>query len=393
MDNFRTIGVALATCLAAGALGSTAGAEPVKVGVLLPYSGVYAALAEEIDAGFDMALEQQGQGLEFEIVREDTEVQPPVGLAKARKLVLQDEVDVLTGVVSSGVLGAIRDFVHEAQVPLVVSNAGLDAATGERCTPYIVRVSFTNASPSTAMGEWLAGQGVTKVYTLAPDYAAGHDSIGAFEESFTAGGGEIVGGEFTPFQKTQDFGPYLAKAKESGAEALYVFYAGGEAISFVKQYDSFGLKETMPLYGSGFLTSPLYVAAEGPAANGVVASLHYVPTVEGEANAKFVEEFEAKYGHRPSEYAVQGYDAGRAIAQAVKGGATDRAALAAALPKVDLSGSPRGPVSIDPATHNIVQNMYIYETVAGEDGPTQKIVGTVENFTPPANGCKMEPLG
>lgn len=366
-------------------------AEPVKVGVLLPYSGVYAALAKEIDAGFDMALEEVGG--EFEIVREDTEATPPVGLAKARKLVLQDEVDVLTGIVHSGVLGAVLDFVSESEVPLVVSNAGLDAATGERCTPYLTRVSFTNASPSTAMGEWLADQGVETVFTLAPDYAAGHDSIGAFKAAYEAKGGEVVGQDWTPFQKTQDFGPYLAKAKDSGADAIYVFYAGGEAISFVKQYDSFGLKEALPLYGSGFLTSPLYVAAEGPAANGVVASLHYVPTVEGERNAKFVEDFKAKYGHVPSEYAVQGYDAGRLIAKAVQGGATDPAALAAALPKVDISDSPRGPVSIDPATHNIIQNMYIYETVVSEGAePTQKIIGTIEQFTPPQNGCEMPAL-
>lgn len=380
--------LAAAAALLATTAATGAWAQPVKVGVLLPYSGTYAALAKEIDAGFDMAVEEAG--VELELVREDTEATPPVGLAKAKKLVLEDEVDVLTGVVHSGVLGAILDFVSQSKVPIVVSNAGLDAATGERCTPYLTRVSFTNASPSTAMGEWLAKQGVKTVFTLAPDYAAGKDSIGAFQEAFEANGGKVVGQDWTPFQKTQDWGPYLAKAKESGAEAIYVFYAGGEAIAFVKQYDSFGLKGTMPLYGSGFLTSPLYVAAEGPAANGVVASLHYVPTVEGDTNAKFVEDFKAKYGHVPSEYAVQGYDAGRAIAQAVKGGATDRAALAEALPKVDLSGSPRGPVSIDPATHNIIQNMYIYETVAGDDGqPTQKIIGTVENFTPPANGCQM----
>ncbi len=386
--------LAATAVLGAGLAAGQVWAEPVKIGVLLPYSGVYAALAKEIDAGFDMALEQHGQGVEFEVIREDTEVDPPTGLAKAKKLVLQDEVDVLTGVVSSGVLGALRDFVHQAEVPIVVSNAGLDAATGERCTPYLTRVSFTNASPSTSMGQWLAGQGVKTAYTLAPDYAAGHDSMGAFKEAFEAGGGKVIGQEFTPFQKTQDFGPYLAKAKESGADALYVFYAGGEAISFLKQYDSFGMKQAMPLYGSGFLTSPLYVNAAGSAAEGVFASLHYVPTVENEANAKFVEDFKAKYGHVPSEYAVQGYDAGRAIAQAAQGGATDRAALARALPEVDLSGSPRGPVSIDPATHNIIQNMYIYETVAGEgDGLTQKVIGTVENFTPPVNGCQMEQLG
>lgn len=384
----KTIALAAVAALLATTAQTTALAEPVKIGVLLPYSGTYASLAKEIDAGFDMALEEIGG--EFEIVREDTEATPPVGLAKAKKLVLQDEVDVLTGIVHSGVLGAVLDFVNETKVPLVVSNAGLDAATGERCTPYLTRVSFTNASPSTAMGEWLAKEGIKTVFTLAPDYAAGKDTIGAFQEAFEANGGKVVGSDWTPFQKTQDWGPYLAKAKDSGAEAIYSFYAGGEAIAFVKQYDSFGLKGTMPLYGSGFLTSPLYVAAEGPAANGVVASLHYVPTIEGERNAKFVEDFRAKYGHTPSEYAVQGYDAGRLIAGAVSGGAADREALAAALPKVDISDSPRGPVSIDPATHNIIQNMYIYETVVSEGTePTQKIIGTIENFTPPANGCQM----
>lgn len=381
----RYAALAAAAVLTAG----LAQAEPVKVGVLLPYSGVYAALAKEIDAGFDLALEQEGQGIDFDVLREDTEVSPPVGLAKAKKLVLQDDVDVLTGIVSSGVLGAVRDFVDQAKVPLVVSNAGLDAATGERCTPYITRVSFTNASPNTAMGQWLAENGVKTVYTLAPDYAAGKDTIRSFTESFTAHGGEVIGGGYTPFGKTQDFGPYLAAAKASGADALYVFYAGGEAISFVKQYDQFGMKDTIPLYGSGFLTSPLYVSAEGPAAIGVVAALHYVPTIDTPANKAFVEAFKAKYSHVPSEYAVQGYDAGRALIEAVKAGAHDRASLAEALPKVDLSGSPRGPVSIDPATHNIVQNIYIYKTVADGDGVTQEIIGKVPDFKPPLNGCEM----
>ncbi|HLS18465.1 MAG TPA: ABC transporter substrate-binding protein [Paracoccaceae bacterium] len=380
--------LAVASALAVAITGP-AMAKPIKIGVLLPYSGVYAALAEDIDNGFDLAIEHYGEGLEFEIIREDTETAPPVGLAKAKKLAFEDEVDVLTGVVSSGVLGAIRDFVHETKIPLVISNAGLDIATGERCTPYFTRVSFTNASPATSLGEWLAEQGVETAYTIAPDYAGGKDSVHAFTEAFEEGGGKVLGGEFTPFQKTQDFGPYLTKAKASGAEALYVFYSGSEAVSFLKQYDSFGLKENLPLYGA-FLTSPLYVNAAGKAAEGVVSSLNYVPTIENDQNEAFVAAFTEKYGHGPAEYSAAGYDAARAIIQAVKSGATDRASIAEALPKADLSDSPRGPSSIDPETHNIVQTMYIYETVSGDgDELTQKIIGTVPDFKPPLNGCEM----
>lgn len=370
-----------------------AAAEEISVGLLLPYSGVYAALGEDIDAGFELGLETFGadSSATFAITREDTEVKPPVALAKARKLILQDEVDVIAGVVSSGVLGAIRDVVHGAGVPLVVANAGNDEATGAACSPFITRMSFSNGQVNRPMGTWMYDQGIRKVFTLAPDYAAGRQMIDAFAASFTAAGGEIVGQEFTPFQKTQDFGPYLAQAEASGADAVYVFYAGGEAISFVKQYDSFGLKADLPLYGSGFLTSQLYVEAEGPAAEGVVTALHYVPTIDNAANAAFVEAFQAKTGRLPSEYAVQGYDAARALIEATKTGAADRETLANALRQVSFEG-PRGQLSIDPATNNIVQPIYVYETVAGENGLTQKVLAELPAEQDPVNGCVMAPV-
>lgn len=379
----------LATSLAVPA----AAEEDIKVGLLLPFSGVYAALGNDIEAGFTVALEQFGSeaGTGFEIVREDTEVKPPVALGKAKKLILQDKVDVVAGIVSSGVLGAVRDMVHGAGVPLIVANAGNDDATGASCSPYITRMSFSNGQVNRPMGQWMYDQGIRKVYTLAPDYAAGRQMIGGFVETFTAAGGEIAGQEFTPFQKTQDFGPYLAQAKASGADAVYVFYAGGEAISFVKQYDSFGLKADLPLYGSGFLTSPLYVNAEGPAAEGVITALHYVPTLDNAANAAFVAAFQAKTGRLPSEFAVQGYDAARALVEAAKTGAHDRATLAEALRQVSFDG-PRGKLSIDPATNNIVQPVYVYETVAGENGLTQKVLAELPAEADPANGCEMAPV-
>ncbi|MFA8386282.1 MAG: ABC transporter substrate-binding protein [Pelagibaca sp.] len=370
-----------------------AAAEDIKVGLLLPFSGVYAALGNEIEAGFNLALEQFGDETDatFEIIREDTEVKPPVALGKAKKLILQDDVDVIAGIVSSGVLGAVRDMVHGAGVPLIVANAGNDEATGADCSPFITRMSFSNSQVNRPMGTWMHAQGIGKVYTLAPDYAAGRQMIDAFTASFTADGGEVVGQEFTPFQKTQDFGPYLAQAKASGADAVYVFYAGGEAISFVKQYDSFGLKADLPLYGSGFLTSQLYVNAQGPAAEGVITALHYVPTIDTPANATFTEAFEVANGRVPSEFAVQGYDAARALIEATKTGASDRASLATALREVKFDG-PRGTLSIDPATNNVVQPIYVYETIAGENSLSQKVLAQLPAEADPVNGCAMAPV-
>ena len=377
----------LALAAAAGIGLAAPVAAETKIGLLLPYSGTYAALGNEITDGFNLAMQVAGRTGEFTVVREDTEVKPPVGLAKARKLVLEDEVDVMVGIVSSGVLGAVRDFVDGAKVPLIVANAGNDKATGEACSPYITRVSFSNGQVNRPMGPWLAGKGIMKVYTLAPDYAAGRQMIEGFAETFTAAGGEIVGGEFTPFGQTSDFGPYLANAKASGADAIYVFYAGGEAISFVKQYGSFG--KELPLFGSGFLTSPLYVAAEGDAAVGVTTSLHYVPTLDTPENKAFVEAFGAAYGRTPSEFAVHGYDAGMTLMAAVDSGASGREALAAALPKVAYTG-PRGPLEIDPATNNLVQNIYIYETVKDGDGLTQMVLGTVAAVRDDPKGCNLQ---
>ncbi|MGH6885476.1 MAG: ABC transporter substrate-binding protein, partial [Geminicoccales bacterium] len=263
-----------------------------------------------------------------------------------------------------------------------------DDATGQACSSYIIRVSFSNAQINRPMGQWLYDQGIRKVYAMAPDYAAGHQMIEAFRTGFEAAGGEIVGEVFTPFGQTQDFGPYLTSARAANPDAIYVFYAGGEAVNFVKQYDSFGIKDDIPLYGSGFLTSQLYLDAEGPAAVGVVTSLHYVPTLDTPENQAFVEAFTEDTGRTPSEYAVQGYDAGRVLVEAVKAGATDRASITDALKKVQYTG-PRGPLEIDPATNNIVQNIYIYEIVEEGGTLTQRLVGTAESVRDEPNGCSL----
>jgi branched-chain amino acid transport system substrate-binding protein len=363
-------------------------ADRIKVGLLVPYTGVYALLGKEIDDGFTLALEQEGMSGALTILREDEEANPAVGLAKATKLVNDDHVDVMVGIVSSGVLATVRDFIDTSKVPLIVANAGNDEMTGSRCSKYITRLSFSNSQVNRPMGKWLYEKGIRKVYTLAPNYYAGYQMIGAFTEAFTALGGTVTGATFTPFQKTKDFGPYLEQAKATNPDAIFVFYAGGEAISFVKQYESLGFKKDLPLYGAGFLTSALYVGAEGRAAEGVVAALHYVPVIDTPANKAFVKLFKAKTGRPPSEYAVHGYDAGRALAIAIKGGATDRESIAASLPRVSFAG-PRGMLRIGASTHNIVQNIYVYETIAGQEGLTQKIIATIPDVMDGRNGCVM----
>ncbi len=376
----------LAACLLAG-LALPAAAD-TTVGLLLPASGNYAALGQDIEDGFRMALSGSGRN-DITVIEADTEAKPQTGLTATRKLILQDQADVLVGIVSSAVLAAVRDTVDGAGVPLIVANAGNDEATGADCSPFITRVSFSNSQLNRPMGEWMAAQGIKSVYTLAPDYAAGQQMIGAFSKAFEAGGGKVLGGAFTPFGKTEDFGPYLAKAHASGAQALYVFYGGADAISFVRQYDSFGLRDTMPLYSVGFLTAPLYLRAQGEAAAGVTGALHYLPTLDTPENKAFVDAYKAAHdGDLPSEYVVAGYDAGRLLLGALDQGAEGREALAKALPKIAYTG-PRGPLEIDPATNNVVQNVYVFQTVKGPDGMTYRLLDTRERVRDAPNGCVM----
>ncbi|MBA4492365.1 ABC transporter substrate-binding protein [Paracoccus sp. S1E-3] len=376
----------LAACLLA-TLAAPATAD-TTVGLLLPASGNYAALGQDIADGFRMALAEAGRD-DITVIAQDTEAKPQTGLTAARKLIMQDQADVLVGVVSSAVLAAVRDVVDSAGVPLIVANAGNDEATGADCSPFITRISFSNSQLNRPMGEWMAEQGIRSVYTLAPDYAAGQQMIGAFTTAFEAGGGKVLGGEFTPFGKTEDFGPYLAKARASGAQALYVFYGGADAVSFVRQYDSFGLRDSMPLYSVGFLTAPLYLRSQGEAAEGVIGALHYLPMLDTPENTAFVDAYKTAHGDdMPSEYVVAGYDAGRLLLGALDTGATGRAAIAAALPKVAYTG-PRGPLQIDPATNNIVQNVYVFETVKTDAGMSYRLLDTREQVRDAPNGCVM----
>jgi branched-chain amino acid transport system substrate-binding protein len=390
--NLKKTGAALAVIASLVTSGAIAKAEEYKVGLLLPFSGVYAGLGSHIENGFNLGLEHFGSELGSDTItvdKADTEADPASSLAKAKKMVLQDKDDVLVGLVSSAVLAAVRDFVHQSKTPLIVANAGNDEATGADCSPSIIRVSFSNSQINRPMGPWLAAQGKKKVYLMAPDYAAGHQMMEAFREGFVANGGEIVGEAYPPLQGTTDYGPYLAAAKAANPDAIYVFFAGSAAITFVKQYKDFGIGEEIPLYGSGFLTSAAYVHVQGEAADSTTVALHYVPSIDTAENKAFQEAYQAKYeGKLASEFAVAGYDSARLVIEAIKAAGGDKAKFKEELAKVSFNG-PRGPLRIDPATHNVVQNVYIYKNEWKDGKVVQTILETVPDVQDAPNGCSM----
>lgn len=380
--------------LCALVLCAAAAAEPIKVGVLLPSSGVYAGLGNDQALGLELGFDDFGRevaGRPIELIYADTESKPGIGLGQVKRLVLRDRVDVLVGIISSAVAAAVRDFVHDAEVPLIVSNAGNDDLTGAQCSPWVLRTSFSNSQISREMGPWMAARGYRRVFLMAFDYAAGHQAMEAFRGGFVAAGGTIVGEQYPPLGETEDFGPYLAKVRAADPDAVYVFFAGGPAIKFVKEWAAFGLQGTVRLAGAGWLTSALYIDAQGRDAEGALGILNYLPSIDTPENHAFQERFRARHDRAASEFGVAAYDSARLIVQALRttGGDTgDKASLAAAMRATRFDG-PRGPFRIDPLTNNVIQNVYIFEVRAQGDRVAAVVRDVIPDVQDPPNGCSL----
>ncbi|TQN42779.1 amino acid/amide ABC transporter substrate-binding protein (HAAT family) [Blastococcus colisei] len=350
----------------AGAGGGAEGEETVTVGLVIPQAGVYTPLGEDMQQGWDLYLEQNDGmlgGYEVETVVADEGESPDTGVPAVQRLLTEGDVDALVGIVNSATALGVADAVTEAEVPLIVANAGAEAITKDAGSPYVWRSSFTNAQIAAAMGEHLAQEGIGPVYVMAPDYAAGQEVVEGFTTAYEAAGGTVAGQALTPFGSTQDFQPFLSGIQSSGAEATFVFYAGGEAVSFVQQYDQFGLKDSIPLYGSGFLTEGSVLDAQGESAVGVRTTLHYSTEIDNEANAEFVEAYVAAYDELPTTYAVQAYDAANVLDAALEE-AEDLSgpAITEALDGLgEIEDSPRGPWSFTNQTPE--QSIYLREVV------------------------------
>jgi branched-chain amino acid transport system substrate-binding protein len=354
-----------------GGSGGGSGGGTIKVGLVVPQAGVYTPLGVDMQNGWELYLEEHDNqlgGYEVETVTADEGEGPDTGVPAIQRLLQEEDVDVVVGIVNSATALGAADQFTEAQKVLIVSNAGAGAVTGANSSPYVWRTSFTNAQVAAAMGEHLAAEGVGPVYVMAPDYAAGQEVVAGFTEAYEAGGGTIAGQALTPFGSTQDFQPFLSGIQSSGAAATFVFYSGGEAVSFVQQYDDFGLKDTVPLYGSGFLTEGSVLEAQGAAAVGVQTALHYSTEIDNEANTAFVQAYQEAYGALPTVFAMQTYDAANVLARALEeAGDVSGDALSEALGNLgEIDDSPRGPWSFDGQTPE--QTIYLREVT--DEGET-----------------------
>ena len=370
-------------------------AAPVKIGVVLPYTGVYAELGVSITQGMRVVFARENDrvaGRKILMIQEDDEMKPPVGIRKTEKLIDSDKVDILTGPVHSGILMGMRDKVHNSKTILIVSNAGADAISRERCSKWIFRASFSNWQPNQPMGGWVAKNISKEVFLIAPNYQAGKDMMEAFKETFLKAGGKVVAEDYPKLGET-DYAPYLTKIKQSGVKAVYCFFSGTDAVNFVKQYDQFGLKKTIKLTGAGFLTEPDVLPAQGQSALGIITGHFYSPLLDNPTNKKFVKDFRAAYGGKvPDGFACQGYDTAEVIVRAlraVNGNTQDKDKLVDAIAKVEFD-SPRGRFRFDPKTHNVIQPfIYIREVKETALGLNNVPIDKVANVQDPGTGCTL----
>ena len=390
-----------ATAAAAGAavgpwvLKAQAQSGPIKIGLVLPYTGVYAVLGESITQAMELVFARENwtvAGRKIEMVKEDDEMKPPVGVRKTEKLIDSDKVDILTGPVHSGILMGMRDKVHDSKTILIVSNAGADAISRERCSKWIFRTSFSNWQPCQPMGGWVAKNVAKDVFQIAPNYQAGKDMMAAFRETFLPAGGKVVAEDYPKLGET-DYAPYLTKIRQSGAKAVFAFFSGSDAVNFVKQYDQFGLKQSTRLTGAGFLVEPDVLPAQGASALGVLSGHFYTPLLDNTVNQRFVKEFREKFGGKmPDGFACQGYDTAEVIVRALKavnGNTRDKAKLVEVIEKLEFD-SPRGRFRFDQKTHNVIQPyIYVREVKEVPGGLNNVVIDRVANVTDPGTGCTL----
>ncbi|MGN5479680.1 ABC transporter substrate-binding protein [Cupriavidus basilensis] len=384
-------------CLAVAALLAATGAVhaqsaqggKIKVGFMLPYTGTYAALlARPSRTAFACTCSSRAASLAVarsSISRSTTSPITAKAPENATKLIKRDQVDVVVGTVHSGVQMGIVKVAKENNTLLIIPNAGVDEATGPLCGANIFRSSFSNWQPGYAMGHVLAERGMKKVVTLTWKYAAGEQSVKGFKEAFESKGGKVVKELSLPFPNVE-FQALITEVAALKPDAVFVFFAGGGAVKFVKDWAAAGLKDKIPLYGSGFLTDGT-LEAQGNAAQGLETTLHYA---DGSSNARdksFRLDYAKMYKLQPDVYAVQGYDAAQLLAagaNAVKGDMSRKADVYKAMETVKVD-SPRGAFTLSKA-HNPVQDFYLRKV----DGRENKVsTVAVKALADPARGCRL----
>ena len=360
----KRIAVSLMAALWVG----TAAAQTVKVGLINTYSGPMASNGDQIQKSVDLFMKlnesKLPKGVKIEIIkRDDTGINPETAKRLAQELIVREKVDIITGVVWTPNAAAIAPLTAEAKVPFIIMNAATSMLT--TLSPYIARTSMTLWQSSYPMGEWAAKKYKT-AYIAVSDFGPGHDAQDAFNRSFKAGGGTIVGSVRMP-PPTSDFAPYLQRIKDAKPDALFVFVpAGKSATALMKTFGDLGLGQAgIKLIGPGDITTDEELPNMGDVPLGVVTMFHYSAAGERPANKTFVAEYQKAYGANawPNFISVGAWDAMQAIFDVViqQKGKLNPDKTMAILKTWKNPNSPRGPISIDPETRDIVQNEYVRE--------------------------------
>jgi branched-chain amino acid transport system substrate-binding protein len=363
------VGLIAAACSGLG-YSAAAGEESVRIGLIVPLTGGQASTGKQLDNAVKLYMQQNGDsvaGKKIEVIVRDDGAIPDNTKRIAQELIVNDKVQIIAGFGITPAALAAAPLATQARIPEIVMLAGASIVT-ER-SPYIVRTSFTLAQSAVIIGDWAAKSGIKRVATLTSDYAPGNDALQFFKTRFVAAGGEIVEEVKVPLTNP-DFAPFLQRMKDARPDAMFVFVPGGRGGNFMKQFSERGLdKSGIRIIGPGDVMDDDLLNDMGDAALGTVTAHMYSAAHPSALNQRFVEAYKKSFKSRPGFVAVGGYDGIHLLYEALKktGGKSDGDTLIAAMKGMAWE-SPRGPISIDPDTRDIVQNIYIrkVEKVNGE---------------------------
>jgi len=385
------------TLLAACAIAALATApalaqqKTIKIGLISTFSGPPAAIGNDMRNSFELALDHLGRklgGLPVEVIYEDDQTKPDVGVQKTQKLIESDKVDFMVGYIWSNVLLASLKPLVDSKTMTVVTNAGASQIAGDQCSPYVFSTSWNNDQTPAAIGLYMNQKNVKTAFLIGPNYAAGKDMLEGVASTFK---GQIIGRELTRWPDQLDFSAELSKARAAKPDAIFAFYPGGAGVQFVTQYAQSGLKGQVPLY-TAFTIDELSLPRLKDLAVGIPGAQQWVNDLPNAENKKFVADYKAKYKLAPSFYGAQTYDAAYLIdsaLKATKGDTANKDALRKAMEKADFK-SVRGGFKFGP-NHIPIQNFYLQDAVKDGDDYRLKTVATiVENDQDKHVGkCKM----
>jgi branched-chain amino acid transport system substrate-binding protein len=342
--------------------------QPVKIGFISTFSGPTAVIGNDMRNSFELALDHLGRkmgGKPVEVIYEDDQQKPEVGVQKSQKLVESDKVDFVIGYIWSNVLLASLKPVVDSQTFLISANAGPSQIAGEQCSPYFFSTSWQNDQTPQAMGTYMTQKGVKTAFLIGPNYAAGKDMLTGVRTTFK---GQVIGEELTKWPDQLDFSTELSKVRAAKPEAVFVFYPGAAGVQFLTQYAQSGLKGQIPLY-TAFTVDAITLPLQKDLALGVPGAQQWVNDLPNDANKKFVADFRSKHKNYPSFYGAQSYDAANFVNSAVvavNGDLTKKDAMRAEMRKANYA-SVRGPYKYG-NNHFPIQNFYLQDVVKDPQG-------------------------